>query len=131
MVGWGILIGIYVLFMFIGFAFCLLFNLGYMRFYVLSLIGLFVLIMLYRSKFKKLMRSYEKVTLGMTEAEMLKIMGKKYNKSSLKNNRTKYEWRYNNGVSSSYHGIRYYSGVSKVDIYLKDGIVEEIRPYNC
>lgn len=80
---------------------------------------------------KKKMRRYENVCIGMSEEEMLGIMGKGYNKSSLKNNRFKYEWRYSNGISTSYHGVRAYSGVSKVDIYISDGVVEEIRPYNC
>lgn len=74
------------------------------------------------------------ISLGMSESKMLKIMGRRYNKSLLKNNRVKYEWRYSNGVSTgtSYRGVsvRKYSGVSKVDIYCKNGCVEEVRPYN-
>lgn len=76
----------------------------------------------------------DQVRLGMSESEMLRIMGRRYNKSLLKNNRVKYEWRYSNGRStgSSYKGIsvRKYSGVSKVDIYCKNGYVEEVRPHN-
>lgn len=74
------------------------------------------------------------ISLGMNEDKMLKIMGKRYNKSLLKNNRVKYEWRYSNGISTgtSYRGVnvRKYSGVSKVDIYCKNCRVEEVRPYN-
>ncbi len=56
-------------------------------------------------------------------------MGGGYNKSSLKNNRFKYEWRMN-ATSYGQYGVRSYQGVKKVDIYIKDGVVEEIRPYN-
>lgn len=73
----------------------------------------------------------ESVELGMSEEEMLDIMaGYKYNKSLLKNNRVKYEFRFNNSSSYSYRGYRTYQGVRKVAIYCKDGIVEEVRPYN-
>ena len=106
-------------------------TLAIIAFYCFFCIMIFVMIMVEKARRKKKMRKYEQVSLGMTEAEMLKIMGKNYNKSSLKNNRFKYEWRYSNGVSASYHGIRAYSGVSKVDIYINNGVVEEIRPYNC
>ena len=75
------------------------------------------------------LRRYEQVYIGMPVSEMLSIMGNKYNVSSLKNNRQKYEWRID-ASSYSYKGFRTYSGVSKVDIYVKDGFVEEIRPYN-
>ena len=75
------------------------------------------------------MRKYTKITIGMSEAEMLKIMGEGYDMSSLRNNRIKYEWRIGS-TRSSYQGTSTYSGVSKVDIYTRNGIVEEIRPYN-
>ena len=78
---------------------------------------------------------YEQITLGMPEKEMLGIMGSGYSRSLLKNNRTKYEWRYSNGSSYGTYGhgmsMRTYSGVIKVIIYCKDGVVEEVRPYNC
>jgi glutamine amidotransferase-like uncharacterized protein len=60
-------------------------------------------------------------------------MGEGYNRSLLKNNRVKYEWRINaTSTGSSYKGFstRSYSGVKKVTIYVKDGRVEEVRPYN-
>ena len=63
-----------------------------------------------------------KISLGMSESEMFKIMGRRYNKSLLKNNRVKYEWRYSNGGR--------YSNVIKVDIYCKNGCVEEVRSHN-
>ena len=72
----------------------------------------------------------DSITLGMPEAQMLEIMGGRYNKSLLKNNRIKYEWRYSNGHSYSCKGFRTYSGVRKIDIYCKDGFVEEVKPYN-
>ncbi len=61
------------------------------------------------------LENYEKVSIGMSEEEMIKIMGKKYNKSSFKGNRFKYEWRIN-GTSTSFGGTRFYSNVRKVDI---------------
>ena len=79
------------------------------------------------------MRRYKRIELGMTEDEMLKIMGKRYNRSLLKDNRKKYEWRINaSSTGTSYGGVhqRSYSGVKKVDIYVKNGMVEEVRPYN-
>lgn len=82
---------------------------------------------------RSVLRRYRFIEIGMEEDEMLSIMGGRYNRSSLKNNVYKYEWRinatsygsYGNGFSS-----RSYSGVRKVDIYVKDGRVFEIRPHN-
>lgn len=79
------------------------------------------------------LRRYQKVEIGMSENEMLDIMGDGYNRSLLQNNRVKYEWcmkassaaYYDRGVST-----RSYSGDRKVDIYVKDGYVEEIIPDN-
>ncbi len=84
---------------------------------------------------KKLMQlqRYWDVDIGMSEYEMLSIMGDGYNRSLLKNNRIKYEWRINaKSYGSSYKGFstRTYSGVKKVTIYIKDGYVEEIKPFN-
>lgn len=71
------------------------------------------------------LKKYKKIRVLMSEYDMLQIMGKGYKKSSLKNNRCKYEWRINaSGSGSSYRGVK------KVDIYVKNGLVEEIRPYN-
>ena len=53
---------------------------------------------------------------------MLDIMGDGFDRSLLKNNRIKYEWRIN--VNSRH------SRVKKVAIYTKDGFVEEVKPYN-
>lgn len=76
----------------------------------------------------------ESITLGMPEDEMLSIMGNDYNRSLLKNNRVKYEWRYSNGSSTGYYNrgysARQYHGVRKVTIYCKNGVVEEVKPYN-
>lgn len=85
-----------------------------------------------RKKLKQLQR-YWYIEIGMAEDDMLRIMGNGYNRSLLKNNRVKYEWRikststgyYSNGVST-----RTYSGVKKVEIFTKDGYVEEVRPFN-
>lgn len=81
----------------------------------------------------------DSLRLGMPEYEMLERIGRTYlgddyDKSLLKNNRVKYEWRISNGISSGFYfkgfSTRAYSGVKKLDIYCKDGVVEEIRPYN-
>lgn len=74
---------------------------------------------------KAKLRKYTQIEIGMSEDEMLSIMGKGYNRSLLKNNRKKYEWRVA-AVNSKYAR----TGVMKVDIYVKDGIVEEVRPFN-
>lgn len=79
------------------------------------------------------LRRYERITIGMSEAEMLEIMGEGYNRSLLQNQRCKYEWRINaTSSSSSAFGMRtsHYNGVKKVDIYTRNGFVEEVRPYN-
>lgn len=68
------------------------------------------------------LKKYADVTVGMKKEEMLTIMGNGYSKSLLRNNREKYEWRILFG-SGSYRVI-------KVDIYVKDGYVEEVRPFN-
>ena len=83
-------------------------------------------------KIEQLQRYWD-VKIGMSEIEMLNIMGEGYNRSFLKNNRIKYEWRINaTSVGSSYKGtsFRSYSGVKKVSIYTKNGFVEEVKPYN-
>ena len=85
-----------------------------------------------KKKIDQLQRYWD-VEIGMTEHEMLKIMGNGYNRSLLKNNRIKYEWRINaTSYGSSYKGFsaRSYSGVKKVTIYTKNGYVEEVKPYN-
>ena len=91
------------------------------------LLVLYILIMVSQ---REQLKRYESVTIGMPEEDMLKIMGSGYNKSSLKNNRFKYEWRINATSAKNGLGGRMYSGVRKVAIYIKDGKVEEIRPYN-
>ena len=75
------------------------------------------------------LRSYTHVRPGMSEEEMLSIMGGGYNRSYLANNRVKYEWRMES-VSYGRGGVRSYSGVRKVDIYTRNGRVEEVKPYN-
>lgn len=42
---------------------------------------------------------------------------------------SKYEWRAN-GMSASYRGMRSCTGVQKVVIYIKDGVVEQVMPFN-
>ena len=79
------------------------------------------------------LQRYWDVNIGMSESKMLQIMGEGYNRSLLKNNRIKYEWRINaSSYGSSYKAIstRSYSGVKKVTIYVKNGLVEEVKPYN-
>jgi len=82
---------------------------------------------------RKQLRRYWEIEVDMPEDEMLLIMGEGYNRSYLKNNRTKYEWRINSYSYGSYHNglsVRNYPGVQKVVIYTKNGYVEEIKPYN-
>ena len=54
----------------------------------------------------KRMKKYTDIYIGMSESDMLEIIG---------------------GV---HYADTYYSGLKKLDIYVKDGLVEEIRPYN-
>ena len=68
------------------------------------------------------LQRYWDIEIGMTEKKMLDIMGNGFDRSLLKNNRIKYEWRIN--VNSRH------SRVKKVAIYTKDGFVEEVKPYN-
>ena len=84
-------------------------------------------------------KTYEQITLGMPEEEMLSIMGGKYNRSLLRDGITMYEWIYSSGgmIGSAYmsNGIGFGSRTtidgSKVDIVCRNGVVEEVRPYNC
>ena len=101
------------------------------------MIAVFVIffVIAYSIENKKLeqLQRYWDVKIGMSEAEMLAIMGDGFNRSLLKNNLVKYEWRINaSSYGSSYKGvsIKSYSGVKKVTIYTKNGFVEEVRPYN-
>ncbi len=97
--------------------------------YLLIFVLFFVLIFLYGKNKRGQLKRYIRITRGMSEKEMLRIMGGGYNKSLLSGSKVKYEWRIN---ASSYgsHGYRFYSGVSKVDIVTRNGIVIEVRPYN-
>ena len=100
---------------------------------VTGILGLCLGLSLAKNEELEQLQRYWDVTIGMSEKEMLSIMGEGYNRSLLKNNRVKYEWRINaSSVGSSYNGtsFRSYSGVKKVTIYTKDGYVEEVRPYN-
>ena len=74
--------------------------------------------------------NYDEIEIGMDEEEMLSIMGDDYNVSSLKDNRYKYVWRVNAVSKPGFGYTREYSGVKKVVIYVKDGVVEEIKPFN-
>ena len=78
---------------------------------------------------KPRLRNYEKIYLGMEENEMLRVMGGHPNKTLFKDGRIKYEWRIN-GSSISQGNVRFYSGVKKVSIYVKNGLVEEVKPLN-
>ena len=100
---------------------------------VLIILGSTVIaIYIHNSRIDQL-ESYWDIEIGMSEDEMLSIMGEGYNRSLLKNNRVKYEWRIEaTSYGSSYKGMsaRSYSGVKKVTIYIKNGYVEEVKPYN-
>ena len=91
-----------------------------------------VFLSLQQRKLKQL-QQYWNIKIGMSEAEMLQIMGNGYNRSLLKNDRIKYEWRINassSGYTHKGYSTRHYSGVKKVAIYVHSGYVEEVRPYN-
>ncbi len=77
---------------------------------------------------QQLLRS-EMIEIGMSERDMLEIMGNGYTLSKLKNNRKKYEWKIS---ASSYgrNGYRTYYGVQKATIYCKNGMDEEVRGTN-
>ena len=99
------------------------------------LLGVLIALPIINASKKQLeqLQRYWDVEIGMSEEEMLGIMGEGYNRSFLKNNCVKYEWRINaTSVGTSYKGtnFRSYSGVKKVTIYTKNGFVEEVKPYN-
>ena len=101
--------------------------------FIILLFAMILLSIINSIRKKEQLRRYQNINTGMSEAEMLSIMGNGYNKSLLENNRTKYEWRINaTSKGYSYRGFssRSYSGVHKVTIMVKDGVVEEVRPYN-
>lgn len=108
---------------------------------VMLILLLFFLIMLLsiaiadrkrREAFEQLLRS-EKITIGMAENMMLSIMGGNYTRSLLKDNVTKYEWRISASILG-YHNkglySRSYFGTRSVSIYVKDGLVQEVRCFN-
>ena len=72
------------------------------------------------------LQKYKKVEIGMTEDEMLNIMGYNFTKTQLAH-QIKYEWyketEYSTDLISSSSTIR------KVSIYIKNGFVKEVRPY--
>lgn len=95
----------------------------------LSIMIILVCILILYSLGKNRLRNYEKIYLGMEEQEMLKIMGGHPNRTLFKDGRIKYEWR-RRASSISGHGRRVYNGVKIVSIYVKNGLVEEVRPTN-
>ena len=97
--------------------------------FLVLIIGFLLLCGIDTLLFMPKLNRYKQITLGMPEQEMLKIMGKGYDKSLLKNNKNKYEWRIN-ATSYGHKGFRTYSGVRKVDIVTQNGVVIEVRPYN-
>ena len=106
---------------------------GLLVFIVVLCVAIFALSIYMHSKKIEQLQRYWDVEIGMPEHEMLLIMGNGYSRSLLKNNRVKYEWRINaNSYGTSYKkiSVREYSGVKKVAIYVKNGVVEEVKPYN-
>ncbi len=84
------------------------------------------------NKVKQLQR-YRQINLGMSERQMLNIMGDGYNKSLLKDGVTQYIWHLA-GQSSGYVyngfvSVQNDSG-QKVIITCKNGMVEEVIPIN-
>lgn len=107
--------------------------------FIAGIVFLFVKVKKTTPKYLPLSYALDLLYLGMSEHEMLEIIdrtsyGGMHNKSLLKNNRVKYEWRISNGTSSGYSykgfSMREYFGVEKLVVYCKDGVVEEIKPYN-
>ena len=95
-------------------------------------VGVVVRVSIAKKKLKQLQKYWD-IKIRMSEHRMLDIMGDGYNRSLLKNGRMKYEWRINaKSYGSSYRGFsnRSYSGVKKVIIYVQNGVVEEVKPYN-
>ena len=107
--------------------------------FIAGIVFLFVELKKTTPRYLPLSYALDLLYLGMSEHEMLEIIGRTsyggmHNKSLLKNNRVKYEWHISNGTSSGYSykgfSMREYFGVEKLVVYCKDGIVEEIKPYN-
>ena len=91
--------------------------------YVIAIL-IFIISAIRTHKVKVNTQAYKSIEIGMSETEMFEIMGKNYSRSLLKNERKKYEWKYDNYSTS------YTSKVRKCIIYTRKGIVEEVRPYN-
>lgn len=103
-----------------------------LMFVLFAVIGRLLAPLLVPQKLRQ-MKKYTDVNYGMSEKQMLEIIGKGYTKSSLRDGSIKYEWRTNDmSASTNFGGVRTtgYSGVKKLDIYVKNGRVIEIRPYN-
>ena len=102
---------------------------SYISVYILILLSVIILAALYGKSKRDQLKRYKQIYRGMSEQEMLRIMGGGYNRSLLSGNKVKYEWRIK---ASSYglHGVRVYSGVSKVAIITRNGSVIEVRSHN-
>ena len=61
--------------------------------------------------------------IGMSESDLLKLLGGYTSKSVLKDGTVKYVKKWANASSSSYKGIRVYQGVQKTTVWVKDGVV--------
>ena len=98
---------------------------------------------------KPALRNYVKIQPGMSEADVIGIMGERYNKGFFEDGRIELEWRVNAvssektlggavGTSNGSIGGGLYAGesikedlgVSKVTVVFREDKVVEVRPHN-
>lgn len=92
----------------------------FFAFILLFALVVFLLSGVSRDKKVKQLQRYKQIILGMSERQMLNIMGEGYNKSMLKDGVTQYIWHVEGQNNSG----------QRVTITCRNGSVEEVIPEN-
>lgn len=72
---------------------------------------------------------YEEIELGMSEDEVIDLMGFNYSENLLGRGKTKYEWRLN-GFGFIRYGIFHWIPTKSVEVYVKNGKVYKVLANN-
>lgn len=72
---------------------------------------------------------YEEIELGMSEDEVIDLMGFNYSENLLGRGKTKYEWRLN-GFGFIRYGFFHWMPTKSVEVYVKNGKVYKVLANN-
>lgn len=72
---------------------------------------------------------YEEIEIGMSEDEVIDLMGFHYSQSLLSRGRTKYEWKVNGSMFLN-NGIFHFIPTKSVEVYVKGGEVYKVLSHN-